>query len=117
MTKACFLLLADREPTRRWAGWPTHSPARRSSSTLADAVVIFDGASTRWVPELEAEDHRYHRVYCELQDHIAGACSYWATAFGVKDQIEASSVKLLSDYRRHPSLHGLVSQGYQVITF
>lgn len=118
MTKACFVLLADTD---------THEAMGRMANALTsakefvdagdDAVVIFDGAGTKWVPELEAEDHRYHRVYSELQDHTAGACSYCATAFGVKDQIEASSVKLLSDYRGHPSLHGLVSQGYQVITF
>jgi hypothetical protein len=81
------------------------------------AVLIFDGAGTKWVPELESEEHRYHRIYAELQDHIAGACSYCAQAFGVKDKIESSAVKLLSDYRGHPSLHAFVSEGYQVLTF
>lgn len=67
--------------------------------------------------ELDNEDHRYHRMYAELGDHIAGACSYCATAFGVKEQIESSSVELLSDYRGHPSMHGFVADDYQVITF
>ena len=40
-----------------------------------------------------------------------------AQAFGVKDKIEASSVKLLTDYRGHPSLRSFVSDGYQVLTF
>ena len=31
--------------------------------------------------------------------------------------IESSAVKLLSEYRDHPSLHTFVSDGYQVITF
>ena len=69
------------------------------------------------MPELESEDHRYHRIYRELQDHIAGACSYCANAFGVKDKIESSPVKLLSDIQGQPSLHMLISHRYQVLTF
>jgi len=118
MTKACFVLLADTD---------THEDMGRMANALTsakefvdagdDAVIIFDGAGTKWVPELESEEHRYHRLYLELQDHISGACSYCAQAFGVKDKIAASSVTLLSDYRGHPSLHTFVTDGYQVITF
>jgi hypothetical protein len=116
--KICFVLLADTD---------THEGMGRMANALTgakevldagdQATVMFDGAGTRWVPELEAEDHRYHGIYAELRDHIAGACSYCATAFGVKEQIEASPVKLLSDYRGHPSLHTFLADGYQVITF
>jgi hypothetical protein len=118
MAKACFVLLADTD---------THEAIGRMANALTsakefvdagdEAIVVFDGAGTRWVPELEAQDHRYHQLYMELLDHIAGACSYCAQAFGVKDKIEASGVKLLTDYRGHPSLHTFVSDGYQVITF
>lgn len=51
------------------------------------AVVIFDGAGTKSVPELESEE------------------------------IESSSVPLLGENRNHPSLHAYASVGYQVITF
>lgn len=118
MAKACVVLLADTD---------THEAMGRMANALTSAkefvdegdgaVVIFDGAGTKWVPELESEDHRYHRTYVELQDHIAGACAYCAKAFGVKDEIEASSVKLLSEFRDHPSLHTYAADGYQVITF
>lgn len=119
MAKACVVLLADTD---------THEATGRMANALTSAkefldegdgaMVIFDGAGTKWVPELESEEHRYHRIYADLGDHIAGACAYCAKAFGVKDQIEStSSVKLLSDYRGHPSLHTYVADGYQVITF
>jgi hypothetical protein len=118
MAKACVVLLPDTD---------THEAMGRMANALTSAkefidagdgaVVLFDGAGTKWVPELEAEDHRYHGIYAELHDHIAGACSYCAGAFGVKDQIESSAVKLLSDYQGHPSLHTFVSDGYQVLTF
>ncbi len=113
-----FLLLADadtHEAMGRMANALTS--AKESVEAGDEAVVIFDGASTKWVPELESEEHRYHRVYSELREHILGACSYCAQAFGVKDQVEASAVKPLTDYRGHPSLHRLVADDYQVLTF
>ncbi len=81
MIKACFLLLADTD---------THEAMGRMANALTsatefvdagdEAVVIFDGAGTKWVPELESEQHRYHRVYAELREHILGACSYCASS-------------------------------------
>jgi hypothetical protein len=118
MAKACVVLLADTD---------THEGVGRMANVLTSAkefieegdgaVVVFDGAGTRWVPERESEDHRYQRIYAELQDHIAGACSYCAQAFGVKEKIESSAVKLLSDYGGHPGLHTSVAAGFQVMTF
>lgn len=116
--KVCFVLLADTD---------THEAMGRMANALTgakelldaseEAIVMFDGAGTRWVPELESDDHHYHGIYADLHDHIAGACRYCATAFGVKDEIERTQVKLLSDYRGHPSLHTFLADGYQVITF
>jgi hypothetical protein len=118
MAKACVVLLADTD---------THEAMGRMVNALTSAkefieegdgaVIIFDGAGTKWVPELESDDHRYHRLYTELNGDIAGACAYCAKAFGVKDKIESSTVKLLSEYRDHPSLHSYASNGYQVLTF
>ncbi|MDA8067614.1 MAG: hypothetical protein M0T77_03245 [Actinomycetota bacterium] len=118
MTKACFVLLADtdsHEAMGRMANALTS--AKEFADAGDEAAVIFDGAGTKWVPELESEEQRYHRLYSELADQIVGACSYCAAAFGVKDQIEASRVRLLTDYRGHPSLHKFAAAGYQIITF
>lgn len=118
MAKACVVLLADTD---------THEGMGRIANALTSArefveegdgaVVVFDGAGTKWVPELASENHRYHPIYTELQDHIAGADAYCAKAFDVKDEIASSPVKLLSEYRDHPSLHTYVAEGYQVLTF
>jgi len=118
MAKACVVLLADTD---------THEAMGRMANALTSAkefveegdgaVLLFDGAGTKWVPELESEENRYHRLYVELYDHIAGACSYCARAFGVKEQIEVSSVTLLSDYKGHPSLHTYASEGYLLLNF
>jgi hypothetical protein len=60
------------------------------------------------ISELQSNDHGCHRIYSELQDHIVGACSYCANAFGVKDKTESSPVKLLRDFQGHPSLHTFI---------
>lgn len=118
MPKACVVLLADTD---------THEAMGRMANALStvkefaeagdEVMLVFDGAGTRWVPVLETEEHRYHRIYAEITDHIGGACAYCAAAFGVREQIQASRVRLLSEYRGHPSLRRFASDGYQIVTF
>jgi hypothetical protein len=81
------------------------------------AVVIFGGAGTKWVGELSREDHKYHRLFQDVQDVLAGACSYCAGAYGVKEQVEQAGVPLLEEYEGHPSLRSLIADGYAVVTF
>jgi hypothetical protein len=50
-------------------------------------------------------------------DVVQGACSYCANAYGVKDDIESGDVDLIDEFDGHPSVHKLVSNGYQVLTF
>jgi hypothetical protein len=82
-----------------------------------EATLIFDGAGTKWVGELSDEGHKYNQLYQEVRDVLAGACSYCASAYGVREQVEQSGVELLDEYSGHPSLRQLVQDGYQVLTF
>ena len=81
------------------------------------AVVIFDGAGTKWVAELSREDHKYHGLFQDVRDVVGGACSYCAEAYGVKEQVEQAGVPLLEEYEEHPSLRRLISDAYAVVTF
>ncbi|BBL78734.1 hypothetical protein RxyAA322_05880 [Rubrobacter xylanophilus] len=118
MAKVGIVVLADTE---------THGDLGRIANALTAArelkeageevAVVFDGAGTKWVPELANQDHRLHGDYEEIKDSIAGACDYCAGAFGVKEKIKKTDVPLLKEYSGHPSLQRLVSGGYQVITF
>jgi hypothetical protein len=47
----------------------------------------------------------------------AGACVYCARAYDVKDEVEAAGVRLLDEYRGHPSVRQLIADGYEVVTF
>lgn len=118
MAKAAIVVLADTETSgelgRVVNALTTASEFKEEGD---DVAVVFDGAGTRWVGELSNPDHKYSGLLDAVRDRIAGACEYCSEAYGVRDQVEASGVKLLSEYQRHPSLHGYASAGYQVITF
>ena len=79
--------------------------------------IIFEGAGTKWIGELEKEGHKLHPVYLTLKDKITGACSYCSQAFGVKSQVEQSGIPLLNQYKGHPSIRSLIAKGFSVIPF
>jgi hypothetical protein len=81
-----------------------------------DVEILFDGAGTQWVGELEDDDHDYHALYAEVAEH-AQVCDYCAGAYGVEDKAETSEAKSVDDYEGHPSIRSLVSDGYEIITY
>ena len=82
-----------------------------------EVALIFTGAGTRWVGELSDPDHHLNRTFRLVKDEVAGACTACATSFGVREEVQASGVPLLAEYRGHQSLRRLISEGYQVVTF
>lgn len=118
MAKVSVVLLADTE---------THGDLGRLANALTtvkecseagdDVELVFDGAGTKWIPELDGTDHKLAPVYAQVRQHVAGACEYCAGAFGVRDAVKASGVPFLSEYQGHPSLRQRVEDGYAVITF
>lgn len=79
--------------------------------------IIFDGAGTQGAAELAKTGHKAHALFQAVRGDIAGACSYCASAFGVKQALIASYVPLLDEYAQHPSLRKLMTEGYQILTF
>jgi len=93
MTKVAVIVFADTE---------THADLARVVNALItvqeckeggdDVRLLFDGAGTKWVAELANPGHRSHRLYDSVKDRITGACSFCATAFGVKAAVQAAGV-------------------------
>jgi hypothetical protein len=118
MAKIAVVVLADIE---------THGDKGRVANALelakeakqagSEVKIIFDGAGTRWVPLLHNEDSKLSVVYREVSDTVHGACAFCAAAFGVKDEVKATGVRLLGEFEGHPSLHTLIVDGYTVVTF
>lgn len=116
--RAAVIVLADIE-THGDQGRVTNAlmTAREFAEAGDEAVVIFDGAGTRWIGVLGNPEHKSHRHFEAVRSQVAGACAYCARAFGVTDEINAAGIQLLDEFKQHPSLHRLVVDGYAVITF
>jgi len=118
MAKAAVVILADTESHadlgRLVNGLET---AREFAETDGDEVrVVFDGAGTAWVPELEDPDSSYHEMYEAIREHVL-VCDFCAGAFEVYDEVEESGVELSDEHDGHPSIRSLVAEGFEVITF
>jgi hypothetical protein len=82
-----------------------------------EVTLVFDGAGAQGLAAISAPDHKAHPLYTAMHSQISGACSYCASAYGVRTKLEKAEISLLSDYEDHPSVRGLVQQGYQILTF
>ncbi|WP_126661700.1 DsrE family protein [Haloterrigena salifodinae] len=78
--------------------------------------LIFDGAGTQWVEELEDEDHDYYDLYESVQDEVA-VCDHCAGAFGVDDAVEDQGLVRIDENEGHPSIRSMVDDDYEIITF
>lgn len=78
--------------------------------------IIFEGAGTKWIGELEKADHMLHGMYKELKSRITGVCAYCSKAFGVKNVVEKAGIPFLDEYKDHPSLRNLFIEGFHVLT-
>jgi hypothetical protein len=118
VVKVALMVMSDTE---------THADRARVANALTTAYefkeageevdLIFTGAGTKWVAELSDPDHRLHRAFKKVKDEVSGACKACATAFGVREEVEASGVPLLTEYKGHQSLRQRLIQGYEVVTF
>ena len=116
--KVAFLVLADTESREGLGRVVNAMIGTKEFKQAGDEVrLVFDGAATKWVGELAKPDYRYHGLFEEVRDRVAGACGYCARAYGAEEEVHREEVALLEEYEHHPSLRGLVTEGFQVLTF
>lgn len=117
MAKAAIVVLAGTETHSELGRVVNGMQAAKEFADANDEVkLIFDGAGTQWIPELEDEEHDYHALYASLSEYVY-ACEYCSNAFGVDEAVEESSAQSLSDYEGHPSIRDLVDDDFEIITF
>ena len=118
MPSAAIILFADTETPEglgRMANALT--TVKEFQEAGDDVLLIFDGAGTRWVPQLSDEEFKYHGLLEDVRGSVHGACVYCARAYGVKDAIEEAGIPLVDEYQGHPSVRDLMVKGYRVVTF
>ncbi len=118
MANAAIVILAGNESHADYGRLANalEAAAEFAETDGDDLELIFDGAGTQWIPELEDEDSDYHELYRTVRDDAA-ACDYCSGAFGVADAVADSGLTVLDEHDGHPSVRSLVDDGYEVITF
>ena len=81
-----------------------------------DVELVFDGAGTQWVPELEDESHDYHELYQAVKDDTS-VCDFCSGAFGVEDAVADSGLDVVDENDGHPSMRSLVADDYEILTY
>ena len=118
MTKIAIVVFADTDSAEA-LGKVSNAFMLASEAIENDdqLKIIFEGAGTKWIGELEKEDNKMHGLYMSIKDKITGVCSYCAQAFGVKNEVIKSGLPLLDEFKNHPSLRSLFAEGFQVVIF
>lgn len=111
------------------AGKETHEGTARAVHALLysqelkahghEVVLVFDGAGTEWVEEWTRPDstNKLTPQYQALMKQGIGEviCDFCASAFQVKENLQARNVTLTSEFEGHPSIAKWADQGYQII--
>ncbi|MFD4635889.1 hypothetical protein ACFWN2_01170 [Lentzea sp. NPDC058436] len=88
-----------------------------------EALVLFQGAGTRWPAVLSEPEHPAHELYAAVKEKVvtvaSGGC---ATVFGATEGVEVADVKQVSQNQAPgtpgvASIRELVLSGYHVLTF
>ncbi len=116
--KVGIVILADTE-TKEALGRVLNALefAKELKENNDEVRVVFDGAAVKWLPEISDGEHYVNPLYEAVKDKVDGACSYCASAFGVRQKLKQLNITFLDDFDDHPSLRNLIKDGYQVVTF
>jgi hypothetical protein len=118
MSKTAIVVLADTESHGDLGRLANAIETAKELKKADDEVkIIFDGAGVKWIPQLAKADNKLHNSFEKLRGNIAGVCSFCSNAFGVKNAVLSTGIKLLDEFEGHPSLKHYIDNDYQVITF
>jgi len=84
--------------------------------------VLFQGAGTRWIAELNKSDHPVHELFNAVKDTVAGVSRGCAEVFGATEEVEKSGFDFIDDNavpdtKGLPSLRTLAAEGNTILTF
>ena len=117
MPKAAIVVLAGTDTSADAGRVVNAMTIAREFLDRGDEVrLIFDGAGTGWVPICERPDYEYHDLYTDVREAIS-VCDFCARAYGVSDAVDDAGLDRLASNDGHPSIHSLVDDDYEIMTF
>ena len=113
--KAAIVVYASPDDTSK--GYRALSTAQEFVEAGDEVVIVYDGAGVETLAVYTDSDHQLHDMYAELKDQIAGACGFCANSHGVKDDLDAADIAMLTGHKGHASLRKYAVDGYQLLIF
>ncbi|MBX7059066.1 MAG: hypothetical protein K1X75_13450 [Leptospirales bacterium] len=83
----------------------------------AEVQLIFTGAGTKWIPELQKSDHLLHSAFMNVRGTVKGACAFCARAFNMEEHATKSGIQLLAEFEQNMSYLKLAKAGFTILTF
>ena len=87
-----------------------------------EVSIVFQGAGTRWIGELNQKQHPAHDLFDAVKDHVAGVSCGCADVFGATEDAEKSGFDLIKDNpvpgtRGMGSFRKYATEGSTILTF
>jgi hypothetical protein len=87
-----------------------------------EASIVFQGAGTRWIGELNQKEHPAHDLFEAVKDQVAGVSCGCADVFGATEDVEKSGLDLIKENpvpgtRGLASLRKFAAEGSTILTF
>lgn len=87
-----------------------------------EVSILFQGAGTRWIGELNQKQHPAHDLFEAVKDQVAGVSCGCADVFGGTEEAEKAGLDLIKDNpvpgtTGLPSMRKLASEGSRILTF
>ncbi len=87
-----------------------------------EVSIVFQGAGTRWIGELNQQQHPAHDLFEAVKDRVAGVSCGCADVFGGSEEAEKAGLDLIKD-NPIPGTTGMASlrkyaaEGSTILTF
>jgi len=87
-----------------------------------ETSIVFQGAGTRWIGELNQKEHPAHDLFEAIKDQVAGVSCGCADVFGATEDVEKSGLDLIKENpvpgtRGLASLRKFAAEGSTILTF
>ena len=87
-----------------------------------EVSILFHGAGTRWIGELNQKEHPAHDLFEAVKDQVAGVSCGCADVFGGTEEAEQSGLDLIKENpvpgtRGLASLRKYAAEGSTILTF
>lgn len=81
--------------------------------------VIIEGAATSLIGKLADPDAPFGKLYGELREKnlLSCICKACSQKMGTLGEAEHQGLAIVGDMQGHPSIEGLVDDGYQIMSF